>query len=44
MRTGDGLKAVRDRVAGPRSAPLLIDARVAREHGAWWLEEAYRGH
>ncbi|PWI19893.1 acetolactate synthase [Streptomyces sp. Act143] len=38
------LKAVEDWVAGPRSAPLLIDAKVTAEHGAWWLEEAFRGH
>ncbi|WP_405739556.1 thiamine pyrophosphate-binding protein [Streptomyces sp. NBC_00028] len=38
------LKAVEDWVAGPRSAPLLVDAKVTREHGAWWLEEAFRGH
>ncbi|WP_329341550.1 thiamine pyrophosphate-binding protein [Streptomyces sp. NBC_00663] len=38
------LKAVEDWVAGPRSSPLLVDAKVTREHGAWWLEEAFRGH
>jgi acetolactate synthase I/II/III large subunit len=31
-------------VAGPRDRPLLIDAKVADPHGAWWLEEAFRGH
>ncbi|MFF4805889.1 thiamine pyrophosphate-binding protein [Streptomyces sp. NPDC001351] len=44
VRTPADLKAVRDWVAGPRSAPLLIDAKVTREHGSWWLEEAFRGH
>lgn len=44
VRTHADLKAVRDWVAGPRSAPLLIDAKVTREHGSWWLEEAFRGH
>ncbi|RPF31855.1 thiamine pyrophosphate-binding protein [Streptomyces sp. TLI_185] len=44
VRTPADLKAVQDWVAGPRSAPLLIDAKVTREHGAWWLEEAFRGH
>ncbi|MCX5419317.1 thiamine pyrophosphate-binding protein [Streptomyces sp. NBC_00078] len=44
VRTPADLKAVRDWVAGPRSAPLLIDAKVTRDHGAWWLEEAFRGH
>ncbi|MGW7616498.1 thiamine pyrophosphate-binding protein [Streptomyces antimycoticus] len=44
VRTPADLKAVEDWVAGPRSAPLLIDAKVAGDHGAWWLEEAFRGH
>ncbi|MGW2516260.1 thiamine pyrophosphate-binding protein [Streptomyces sp. NPDC001617] len=44
VRTRADLKAVADWVAGPRSAPLLVDAKVTREHGAWWLEEAFRGH
>ncbi|MEV6126860.1 thiamine pyrophosphate-binding protein [Streptomyces violaceusniger] len=44
VRTPADLKAVEDWVAGPRSAPLLIDAKVVGDHGAWWLEEAFRGH
>ncbi|MEU0027007.1 thiamine pyrophosphate-binding protein [Streptomyces sp. NPDC006335] len=44
VRTRADLKAVADWVAGPRSAPLLIDAKVVRDRGAWWLEEAFRGH
>ena len=31
-------------LAGSRSAPLLVDAKVARGEPAWWLEEAFRGH
>jgi thiamine pyrophosphate-dependent acetolactate synthase large subunit-like protein len=31
-------------LAGPRSAPLLIDAKVTRDQPSWWLEEAFRGH
>lgn len=42
-RVGD-LEAVAEWVAGERSAPLLVDAKVTRERGAWWLEEAFRGH
>jgi acetolactate synthase I/II/III large subunit len=26
------------------SRPLLIDAKVTSSRGAWWLEEAFRGH
>ncbi|MEU6841156.1 thiamine pyrophosphate-binding protein [Streptomyces sp. NPDC046716] len=44
VRAPADLKAVRDWVTGPRAAPLLIDAKVVREHGSWWLEEAFRGH
>ncbi len=44
VRTLADLKAVADWVAGPRSAPLLIDAKVVADHGSWWLEEAFRGH
>ncbi|WP_328975026.1 thiamine pyrophosphate-binding protein [Streptomyces canus] len=44
VRTRTDLKAVEDWVGGPRSAPLLIDAKVVRDRGAWWLEEAFRGH
>jgi thiamine pyrophosphate-dependent acetolactate synthase large subunit-like protein len=31
-------------LAGTRSHPLLIDAKVASPKAAWWLEEAFRGH
>lgn len=44
VRTAADLKPVEDWVAGPRPTALLIDAKVTREHGAWWLEEAFRGH
>lgn len=44
VHTRTDLKAVEDWVAGPRSVPLLIDAKVVRDRGAWWLEEAFRGH
>lgn len=44
VRTRADLEPVRDWVAGPRSTPLLIDAKVTSEHGSWWLEEAFRGH
>ncbi|MFE2041903.1 thiamine pyrophosphate-binding protein [Streptomyces sp. NPDC059477] len=44
VRTLDDLKAAESWVTGPRSSPLLIDAKVTRDRGAWWLEEAFRGH
>jgi thiamine pyrophosphate-dependent acetolactate synthase large subunit-like protein len=42
-RSGD-LAGVQDWLAGPRDTPLLIDAKVTASRGAWWLEEAFRGH
>jgi thiamine pyrophosphate-dependent acetolactate synthase large subunit-like protein len=44
VRTLADLEPVRDWAAGPRSTPLLIDAKVTAEHGSWWLEEAFKGH
>ena len=31
-------------LAGPRAAPLLVDAKVVKDQPSWWLEEAFRGH
>jgi acetolactate synthase I/II/III large subunit len=44
VRTVDDLAAVGEWVAGRRSAPLLIDAKIVSDTGSWWLEEAFRGH
>ncbi len=38
------LGAVSDWVAGARSRPLVIDAKVTRTRASWWLEEAFSGH
>jgi thiamine pyrophosphate-dependent acetolactate synthase large subunit-like protein len=43
-RTVDDLAPVADWLAGSRSAPLLVDAKVAAGEPSWWLEEAFRGH
>lgn len=43
VRTLDDLAAVREWLdAGPRG-PLVIDAKIAADGGAWWLQEAF-GH
>ncbi|SES43788.1 Acetolactate synthase large subunit [Streptomyces sp. yr375] len=44
VRTPADLRPVEDWIAGPRSTPLLIDAKVVKDRGSWWLEEAFRGH
>jgi thiamine pyrophosphate-dependent acetolactate synthase large subunit-like protein len=44
VRTADDLGPVRDWLAGPREAPIVIDAKVTADRGSWWLEEAFRGH
>jgi thiamine pyrophosphate-dependent acetolactate synthase large subunit-like protein len=38
------LAPVRGWLDGPRTRPLLIDAKVTSAHGSWWLQEAFRGH
>ena len=38
------LTGLTDWLDGPRDTPLLIDAKVTASRGAWWLEEAFRGH
>lgn len=44
VRGVEDLTAVRGWLDGSRDRPLLIDAKVAGPRGAWWLEEAFRGH
>ncbi|OLE21782.1 MAG: acetolactate synthase [Actinobacteria bacterium 13_1_20CM_3_71_11] len=41
LRDLDGLRAWLD---GARERPLVVDAKVVGTRGAWWLEEAFRGH
>ncbi|MEV0584979.1 thiamine pyrophosphate-binding protein [Nonomuraea sp. NPDC050310] len=40
----DDLAGVAEWVKGARERPLLVHAKVTREHGSWWLEEAFKGH
>jgi thiamine pyrophosphate-dependent acetolactate synthase large subunit-like protein len=44
VRDAVDLAPVADWLAGARSTPLLIDAKVTASTGSWWLEEAFRGH
>ncbi len=38
------LSGVGEWLAGPRDRPLVIDAKIADDGGAWWLAEAFAGH
>lgn len=48
VRTVDDLGPVKDWVAryraGSQNRPLVIDAKIASDGGAWWLAEAFQGH
>jgi acetolactate synthase-1/2/3 large subunit len=44
VRTVGDLDAVRDWLEGPPRGVLVVDAKVDRRRGSWWLEEAFRGH
>ena len=44
VRSVADLAPVEKWVAGPRNMPLVIDARIASDGGAWWLAEAFKGH
>lgn len=44
VRHVDDLAEVTAWLVGPRSRPLLLDAKVVDRDAAWWLEEAFRGH
>ncbi len=44
VRSPADLAALSAWLAGPRDRPILLDAKVTRRRGAWWLEEAFRGH
>ncbi|GAB2492914.1 thiamine pyrophosphate-binding protein [Streptosporangium sandarakinum] len=44
VRAPGDLAAVARWLDGPRERPLLVHAKVTRARGAWWLEEAFRGH
>jgi thiamine pyrophosphate-dependent acetolactate synthase large subunit-like protein len=42
VRSPEDLPAVREWLAAPRTAPLVIDAKIADDGGSWWLAEAFR--
>ena len=44
VRTREDLAPVRSWLAGPRTSPMLIDAKVTKGKPSWWLEEAFKGH
>ena len=44
VRRVEDLDQVAKWLAGDRDRPLLLDAKVTSDRGAWWLEEAFHGH
>ncbi|MFI6784898.1 thiamine pyrophosphate-binding protein [Micromonospora sp. NPDC050276] len=44
VRTVADLEPVRRWLAGPRTRPLVLDAKVSGARASWWLEDAFRGH
>jgi acetolactate synthase-1/2/3 large subunit len=44
VRALEDLAPLRAWLAGPRTRPLLVDAKISSSHPSWWLEEAFRGH
>ncbi|HEY4535627.1 MAG TPA: thiamine pyrophosphate-binding protein [Enteractinococcus sp.] len=38
------LDAVEEWLASTPTTPLVIDAKIANDGGAWWLAEAFQGH
>ena len=44
VRRPEDLAGLSAWLEGPRDRPILLDAKVTRRRGAWWLEEAFRGH
>ena len=44
VRSVADLSAVRGWLHGPRSRPLVIDAKIANDGGSWWLAEAFAHH
>ena len=44
VRAEADLEAVREWLEAGPTTPIVIDARIASDGGAWWLAEAFRGH
>jgi thiamine pyrophosphate-dependent acetolactate synthase large subunit-like protein len=44
VRSAADLDAVGAWLDAGRPRPMLVDAKVADQQPAWWLEEAFRGH
>jgi thiamine pyrophosphate-dependent acetolactate synthase large subunit-like protein len=44
VRTEDDLTEVADWLAGDRATPLVVDAKITSDGGAWWLAEAFHQH
>ncbi|WP_334121981.1 thiamine pyrophosphate-binding protein [Glutamicibacter sp.] len=44
VRTVEDLQAVKSWLDSDPQGPLVIDAKITSDGGAWWLAEAFKGH
>jgi acetolactate synthase I/II/III large subunit len=44
VRSPADLAGLDDWLSSSRDRPLVIDAKISSDGGAWWLAEAFRGH
>ena len=44
VRKPEDVRGLAEWLDGPRSRPVVLDAKITSRHGSWWLEEAFRGH
>lgn len=44
VRSVEDLDAVKEWLDSDPTAPLVIDAKIPSDGGAWWLAEAFKGH
>jgi thiamine pyrophosphate-dependent acetolactate synthase large subunit-like protein len=44
VRKPEDIRGLAEWLDGPRSRPVVVDAKITSRRGSWWLEEAFRGH
>lgn len=44
VRRVEDLVLLEEWLAGPRDSPVVVDAKISDDGGAWWLTEAFESH